>query len=466
MMQPHVSESAFEPPCQQTSLKSSDSSESPDSSISSVGVALIGLGTVGSGVYKLLAQENVQGHLPVGIRGIAVRNPNKVRVLERNVEHASFSDPQALIHRDDVQIVVETMGGITDAYDCVKAALLAKKHVVTANKALIATHGSELFELARKHQVRLLFEGAVAGGIPVMMPLKLSLAANRIEAIAGILNGTTNYILTQMATAGLSFEEALEQAQSLGFAEADPTSDVEGEDAAFKLSILASMGFQQHVMPQAVHRHGITTVSALDIENAQTLDYTVKLIALAQKVEASETHPECLTLRVQPMLVPASHPLARIDNEYNAVWIRGHAVGDVMFSGKGAGELPTASAVTADILAIARDLAAGNDPIAGMKIPAMPEAVIQPIEQSASRYYVRVTTLDQPSVIGHLGLACGAAGVSLESVMQRGISPNATASIMLLTHRVTHAQMKQALENMRANGSIQQIDCVLAVLPC
>jgi homoserine dehydrogenase len=430
-----------------------------------VGVALLGLGTVGTGVYKLLTQDNVQGQLPLKIQGISVRHPSKYRDVVLNAEHVEYAAPESLIQRDDVQIVVEVMGGITDAYEIVKAALMAGKHVVTANKALIATHGRELFELARNQNVRLLFEGAVAGGIPVMMPLKLSLAANRIEAIAGILNGTTNYILTQMATGGLSFEAALQQAQALGFAEADPTSDVEGEDAAFKLSILASMSFHQQVMPESVHRHGITSVSALDIENARTLDYTIKLIALAQKVKAPDGISECLTLRVQPMLVPTSHPLARIDNEYNAVWIRGHAVGDVMFSGKGAGEMPTASAVAADILAIARDLANGNDPITGMKIEAMPDATIQPIEQSLNRYYVRVTTPDQPSVIGHLGLACGAAGVSLESVMQRGISPNATASIMLLTHTVSHQQMKQALENMRGNGSIQKIDCVLAVLP-
>ncbi|MEB3245639.1 MAG: homoserine dehydrogenase [Vampirovibrionales bacterium] len=427
-------------------------------------IGLLGLGVVGTGVYKLLMQDGVQGALPVTIGPVAVRNQQKTRDIEQE-SSLTLADAEAIVRDPEVAIVVEVMGGLEPAFTLVKTALSQGKHVVTANKALIATHGPELFELARSKNVRLLFEGAVAGGIPVIMPLKLSLAANRIEAIAGILNGTTNYILTQMAENGLDYQIALQQAQAKGFAEADPTSDVEAEDAAFKLSILATMAFRQQVMPPQIHRHGITAITADDISNARSLGCVIKLIALASK-----NAQDALELRVQPMLVPASHPLASISNEYNAIWIRGHAVGDVMFSGKGAGEQPTASAVTADILAIARDLASGNEPIPGMAMAAMPAASIQPPDLSENRYYIRVTTLDEPSVIGHMGLACGEAGVSLQSVMQQGTQPAqnnlpATASIMLLTHQVSHQAVRNVIAKLETLPSIVSIGSVLPVLP-
>ncbi|HEY9745981.1 MAG TPA: homoserine dehydrogenase, partial [Oculatellaceae cyanobacterium] len=388
-----------------------------------------------------------------------VRDRNKTRdIMDLDLELLS-QDPFEVVRDPQTQIVVELMGGADLAKKLVVEAIQNGKHVVTANKELIAKFGPELFELARQHNVRLLFEGAVAGGIPIIMPLKLSLGANRIQQIAGILNGTTNYILTKMTREGWGFEEALKEAQEKGFAEADPTNDVEGFDVAYKISVLSHIAFKQTVDPTKIYRQGITNITSQDIQIAKDLGYVIKLIGLA-RMEADER----LDIRVHPMLIDEKHPLANTQNEFNAVFVKGDAVGDVMFYGRGAGEMPTASAVAADILAIATGLLKGNEPIPSMAIDAASPANLMPVEETTNRYYLRLNTQDRPKVIGQLGIACGDAGVSLESVMQKGTNPDGTASIVLITHEVTERQMNQALETIRGQGSVQEIGCLLRVL--
>lgn len=417
-------------------------------------IGMIGLGTVGSGVFKIF-RDNPD----IFFQKIAVRDASKTRNIN-DLDTALLSqDPHAIVRDPETDVVVELMGGAELAKSLVVEALNNGKHVVTANKELIAKHGPELFDLARKNNVRLLFEGAVAGGIPIIMPLKLSLGANRIQEVAGILNGTTNYILTKMTQEGWSFEQALKEAQAKGFAEADPTNDVEGFDVGYKISVLSLIAFKQVIDPLAIHREGITRITAVDIQNARELGYVIKLIGLAK--EAADGR---LDIRVHPMLISNEHPLSNVQNEFNAIFVKGDAVGDVMFYGRGAGEMPTASAVAADILAIATGLLKGNEPIPSMVIDPATPARLLPVAETRSKYYLRLNTKDKPKVIGHLGNACGDAGVSLEAVMQKGINPDGTASIVLLTQEVSESQMNQALETIRQQESTSEIGCMLRVL--
>lgn len=430
------------------------SAKSPGNGNDRVIIGMIGLGTVGSGVFKIF-RDNPD----IFFQKIAVRDASKNRNIDDLDAELLSQDPHAVVRDPETDVIVELMGGAELAKDLVVEALNNGKHVVTANKELIAKHGPELFDLARKNNVRLLFEGAVAGGIPIIMPLKLSLGANRIQEIAGILNGTTNYILTKMTQEGWSFEQALKEAQAKGFAEADPTNDVEGFDVGYKISVLSLIAFKQVIDPLAIHREGITNITAVDIQNARELGYVIKLIGLAK-----ETTDGRLDIRVHPMLISNEHPLSNVQNEFNAIFVKGDAVGDVMFYGRGAGEMPTASAVAADILAIATGLLKGNEPIPSMIIDPATPAKLLPVSETRSKYYLRLNTKDKPKVIGHLGNACGDAGVSLESVMQKGINQDGTASIVLLTQEVSESQMNQALETIRQQESTSEIGCMLRVL--
>ncbi len=428
-----------------------EQSRTPDTRVV---IGMIGLGTVGSGVFKIF-----RDHPDIFFQKIAVRDASKIRNIDDVDTELLSQDPFAVVRDPETQVVVELMGGAELARELVTEALNHGKHVVTANKELIAKFGPELFDLARKNNVRLLFEGAVAGGIPIIMPLKLSLGANRIQRVAGILNGTTNYILTKMTQEGWTFERALSEAQAKGFAEADPTNDVEGFDVAYKISVLALIAFKQVVDPLSIFREGITRITAEDIQHARELGYVIKLIGLAQMEDDGR-----LDIRVHPMLVPNEHPLSNTQNEFNAIFVKGDAVGDVMFYGRGAGEMPTASAVAADILAIATGLLKGNEPIPSMIIDPATPANLLPMSETTSKYYLRLNAQDRPKVVGHLGNACGDAGVSLEALMQKGINPDGTASIVLLTKSVTEQQMNQALESIRGQASTAEIGCLLRVL--
>ena len=308
-----------------------------------VNIGLIGLGTVGSGVVKTLEKfENIH------ISKIAVRDITKKRNINGLDESVLTDNPYDIVNAEDIQIVVEVMGGVNPALELIKTAIKNKKHIVTANKELLAKHGDELYELANENNVVILYEAAIAGGIPIIMPIKTILAANEISQVAGILNGTTNYILTKMEKDKVSYQEVLKEAQMLGYAEADPTGDVEGFDAAYKIATLASLAFHQKVDINKIYKEGITKISTDDMQVAKELGYKIKLIAFAKEAQDGK-----LDVRVQPMFVPVSNVLSEIDNVTNAVLLDGFPVGEIMFVGAGAGEFPTASSVCGDILAIA-----------------------------------------------------------------------------------------------------------------
>ncbi len=446
-------------------------------------IGLAGLGTVGRGVYKTLLKHPLTDSGFLKINTVAARNKQKAEATLHNIHGLFAPQPASSIQSPDtlpmvttetlkmasdpnLDLIIEVMGGVDVAKTLVETALNNGKHVVTANKELIAKHGPALFRLAEERGACLLFEGAVAGGIPIILPLQLSLAGNQVIEIAGILNGTTNYILSQMSDSGWDYQQALQAAQAKGFAEADPTNDVEGYDTAYKIAILASIAFKKQVPLDAIYCKGMTQISALDIQNARELGFVIKLLGRCRWQEADDA----LDVRVHPVLVPLDHPLASIQQEYNAVWVQGDAVGDVMFSGRGAGELPTASAVCGDVLLIANSLQESSEPasqdrplLKAMRFQNHEAAKMLAITETINRYYIRLNTLDEPGVIGNLGHACGMAEVSLETVLQKKIEADGTASIVLITHDVTEQQMRQALDTIIGQSTTQSIGAVLRV---
>jgi homoserine dehydrogenase len=435
----------------------------PGAARKTIGVALLGFGTVGQGVYQLLSRHSGLKLLGIGVRQLDKERPELEARLAATGDAALkqyktylTTELESLLAHPELDVLVEVAGGVETAAYWVEEALKRGKSVVTANKELIAKKGNALAALARQHGGALLFEAAVAGGIPILLPLKQCLAANQVKQIAGILNGTTNYILTRMMQDGWDFKEALAQAQARGFAEADPSSDVEGYDAAYKISILAALAFGQFVDVSRVYVEGITNITAIDIENARRLGFTIRLLGLARQSSPGEP----LDVRVHPMLVENTHPLASIHNEYNAVWVDGDAVGDCMFYGRGAGMFPTASAVCGDLFALAQDLSAGNMPQTAMQVSWEQTAELKPLKAVESRFYIRLSTKDLPGVIGELGKF----GISLESVLQQPVQQDKPASILLITHSVSEQAMRQTLEKIAMQETTKSIDCVLRVL--
>ena len=416
-------------------------------------IGLIGLGTVGSGVVELLRDDP-----RFQIRRIAVRDLNRQRTVDLTGLRVT-SDPFELVSDPEIDVLIEVAGGLSPARELVTAAIRSGKHVVTANKALIATYGTEIFALARHHGVVVLFEAAVAGGIPIISTLQRGLAANRITRIAGIVNGTTNYILTRMERAQLPFEAALGEAQAAGYAEADPTDDIEGNDVAYKIAILAALAFNARVKSDDIYRQGITRITDLDIRLAAEFGYRIRMIGLGQPAEGGN-----LDIRVHPMLIPHSHPLAGVEGVNNAIFIRGSAVGEIMLFGPGAGRLPTASAVVGDLVNLA----------SALEIPGFcrylqtqtdsGEGRILPIDETANAYYVRLQARDIPGVIGRLGTAFGDHQVSLHSITQKGVAADGSATIILLTHRVLERQVQGAIDQIRSQETTQEIGVVLRVL--
>jgi homoserine dehydrogenase len=417
-------------------------------------IGLLGLGTVGTGVVKLLS-ANPQ----FDIRAIAVRDLNKPRDLDL----ASFrvtNNAFELADDPEIEILAEVAGGVGTVYEVVKRAITNGKHIITANKEMIAKHGPEIFELANRHNVTVFFEAAVGGGIPLISTMQRGLQANRIYKVAGIVNGTTNYILTMMEQEKKSFADALQEAQEKGFAEADPTDDVEGNDVAYKITILASLAFQSPVEVGKVYRQGISKISDLDIQLAREFGYRIKMIGLAQPVEGKDQ----IDVRAHPMLVPLHHPLAGVEGVNNAIFINGSAVGEIMLSGPGAGQFPTASAVVGDIFNLVSALKLPD--FARYFQPAMNAVTteIANIEETTNAYYIRLETADVPGVIGHLGLACGEHGVSLLGLVQKGVTKEGVATIVLLTHQVRESKMQAALNDIRNQSSTKDIPVVLRVL--
>lgn len=414
-------------------------------------VGILGLGTVGTGVVKLLSRDP-----RFRIKWVAVRDKTK----PRDVDLSSIivtQHPNEVVNDPEVEIVVEVAGGIEHIFDSIKRAIHSGKHIVTANKEMIARHGSEIFQLAHLNNVTVLFEAAVGGGIPLISTIQRGLQANEISSVAGILNGTTNYILTAMEERGQTFEEALVGAQQLGFAEANPTNDVEGFDVAYKITILASLAFGRFVDASLVHRQGITRISDLDISMAREFGYRIKMIGLARRGNG------CLDVRAHPMLVPLHHPLASVEGASNAIFISGSAVGEVMLVGPGAGQMPTASAVVGDLINLASALRLPD--FAPYFQPAIhsEEVPLCSIEDSESAFYIRLETQDTPGVIGNIGHALGGHQVSVHSLLQRGITQAGAATIILLTHRASERNVARAIREIEAQASTKQVGVLLRV---
>lgn len=416
-----------------------------------INVGILGLGTVGTGVVKVLSNQE-----KIKIKKIAEKDLNKKRDI--NVDGLLTADAMEVIQDPEISIIIEVIGGTSPAFDFVTAAIKSGKHVVTANKELLAKRGTEIFQLATKHNVTVLYEASVGGGIPIIMPVKQSLAANKVQSIAGILNGTTNYILTKMEQDKLEFADVLAEAQALGYAEADPTSDIEGHDAAYKIAILASISFGQRIDIAKIYCEGISKISPVDIAYASELGYKIKLIAMAKLTESKK-----LDVRVHPALVSKTHPLASINGVTNALSVYGDAVGEVNFSGPGAGQMPTASAVVGDILAIAREMNKTDNVLPSMRCNHTNEADIMPIEDTVSSFYVRFNSMDKPGVIGHMGQACGNHGVSLSGVIQKDMLDGGCARIILLTHEVKESSMQAAIKEISQHYSTKEIANVIRV---
>lgn len=426
-----------------------------------VKLGILGLGTVGTGTVQLL-QDTVGRHpllQEIEIYRVGVRSLSKPRTVELP-EGVITTDLEAIVNDPAVDIVVEVMGGLEPARSLILKALSNGKHVVTANKAAIARFGAEIFTAANQAGVYVMLEAAVGGGIPVIQPLKQSLSVNQINAVTGIVNGTTNYILTRMQTEGSNFDDVLADAQRLGYAEADPTADVDGLDAADKIAILASLGFGGRIHLEDVYCEGIRQVSKTDIAYAEKLGFVIKLLAIAKRMTPSSP----LSIRVHPTLVPKAHPLASINGVYNAILVEGEPIGQVMFFGPGAGAGATASAVSADILNLVATLktsTANPNPLLACRHQDYCE--IAPIAELITRFYARFLTKDQPGVIGKLGTCFGNFGVSLESIVQTGFQRE-LAEIVVVTHDVQEGDFRQALTEIRHLEAIDSIPSILRVL--
>ncbi|HYW20951.1 MAG TPA: homoserine dehydrogenase [Nodularia sp. (in: cyanobacteria)] len=426
-----------------------------------VKLGILGLGTVGTGTVQLL--QDLVGRNPllqsVEIYRVGVRSLDKIRDVELPVDVLT-TDLEAIVNDPAVDIVVELIGGLEPARSLILQALNNGKHVVTANKAAIARFGAEIFTTANQAGVYVMLEAAVGGGIPVIQPLKQSLSVNRINTITGIVNGTTNYILTRMQTEGSNFSDVLADAQKLGYAEADPTADVDGLDAADKIAILASLGFDGRINLEDVYCEGIRQVSKTDITYAEKLGFVIKLLAIAKQY--SDSSP--LSVRVHPTLVPKAHPLASVNGVYNAILIEGEPIGQVMFFGPGAGAGATASAVTSDILnlvAVLKTSTTNPNPL--LTCGHQDYCQIAPITELVTRFYARFLTKDQPGVIGKLGTCFGNYGVSLESVVQTGFHEG-LAEIVVVTRDVREGDFRQALTEIRNLEAIDSIPSLLRVL--
>lgn len=400
-------------------------------------IGLLGSGTVGTGVVQVLKQNTDEISQKAGtlieIKKILVRSLTKKRPALAGIELTD--DINDILRDEDIDIVVELMGGLHPAREYMLRAMKAGKHVVTANKDVVAQFGKDMFDAAKDNRVEFLFEASVGGGIPIITPLKESLTANRITEVMGIVNGTTNYMLTQMTNYGRDYESALQEAQEMGYAEANPAADVEGFDAARKAAILASLAFNTRVTLDDVSVEGITHITPQDIDYARELGYVIKLLAIAKDSDKG------VDVRVHPAFLKKNHPLAAVNDVFNAIFIKGNAIGDAMFYGRGAGALPTASAVVADIIAIAREIVKGI--YAAVDCSAFTVKPLCPLEETESSYYIRLLVADQPGVLGTIATVFGDQGVSLKSVIQtRRVRDE--AEIVAITHHVLHKRLLQA----------------------
>jgi len=414
----------------------------------SIGVGLMGLGTVGGGVAKALSdKDRVVAEAvgcPVVLRKILEQRPVAVepRLLTKDVREI-LTDPE-------IDIVIEVLGGEHPAVDYIKEALLSGKHVVTANKEVIAKHGAELQAMAKDKGLALQFEASVGGGIPLLLPLQHGLLANEISTIYAIINGTTNYILTRMSQECMGFGEALKKAQELGYAEADPTNDVEGRDATYKLAILASVGFHTAVRPEQIYCEGISRLAEPDFRYAKELGYEIKLLAIAKQAGG------VVEARVHPVFIPEDFLLAKVSGVYNAIQVEGDLVGKLIFYGRGAGAQPTSSAIISDVIAVGQSIASGK------KVPSVMRQVqpkpVRPVSELQTRYYLRMTVADQPGVLAQIAKILGDGSISIASVIQKEADvATQTATIVIMTHPAREEFMQRALAEMKKLPAVMEI---------
>lgn len=417
-------------------------------------IGLLGLGTVGTGVYKLIGRRADIMDKTIGaeleIKKILVHNMNKKR---EGIDPSLLTDDwREIIEDDEIQIVVEVMGGMEPAKTIILEALRAGKNVVSANKDLIAEEGRILLDTAQENGKDFLFEAAVAGGIPIIRPLKQCLAANEISDVLGIVNGTTNYILTKMFEDGMEFEDALRQAQELGYAEADPTADVEGLDAGRKVAIMASIAFHSRVVFSDVYTEGITKITAADIEYAREFDSVIKLLGVARSTETG------IEVGVYPMMIGKDHPLASVRDSFNAVFIHGDAVDDAMFYGRGAGEMPTASAVVGDVIDAARDLAYGCT--GRISCTCYRQIPVKDFGEVENKFFLRMQVENRPGVLAQIACVFGEHNVSIARVVQKNARKD-QAELVIVTEKVKEKHMKNALGELGGMDSISEISSVI-----
>ncbi len=411
-----------------------------------INVGIIGYGTVGTGTARILIENSDVIEEKTGLR------INLLSIADLDIERdRGLKLPPGVLTRDvsdvldnkDIDVVVELIGGIEPAKDFILRALRNGKHVITANKALLATEGREIFEEARKNSVSVGFEAAVAGGIPIIKVVRESLVANRIISIYGIINGTSNYILTKMTEDGVDFSDALSEAQELGYAEADPTFDIEGTDSAHKLAILASLAFGIPLSYDKIHTEGITNLSSQDIEFARELGYKIKLLAIAKSVDGA------VELRVHPTMVPENYLISNVDGVLNAVYVMGDAVGETLYYGRGAGDMPTGSAVVSDIVDLARDIKNNGCPTGGIDfIGKRSDLEIKPMGDIESMYYFRFTALDRPGVLSRISGILGGHNISIAAVIQKGRSAGGAVPLVVLSHKARERDVLKALEEI------------------
>ncbi|HEY9678307.1 MAG TPA: homoserine dehydrogenase [Drouetiella sp.] len=413
-------------------------------------VGMIGLGTVGSGVVRLLEQQR-----HIALKKVAVKDLKK----ERSIKPACpvVTDVHEVIDDPEIEILIEVMGGEQPALDFIKRAIDKRKHVVTANKEVLAKHGPELFQLAKKKGVAIFFEASVAGGVPLISTISKGLEANQFSCVMGILNGTTNFILSKMEEDKESYADALKKAQALGFAEADPTNDVDGYDVAYKLSILAALSYQRFAKPTEIYREGIRNVSAEDMAQAQEFGYRIKLVGSARRAENGK-----VDVRVHPMMVPINHALASVSGGNNGIVVQGDAVGEIIMVGPGAGMMPTASAIVGDTINLASalqlpDFASYFQP----KIESEWGTTADPGDWSCP-FYLRFSVNDTPGVIGRIGTIFGAHKISIQSIFQRGVE-EVGARIVIFTHEVKNSQMQNAIEELKKCDFLRELESQIRI---
>jgi homoserine dehydrogenase len=420
-----------------------------------VRIGLLGCGTVGGGVVTLLTREaddiTARTGATLEITRVAVRDPGRDRQLPLAPELFT-ADPWAVVESDEVDVVVEVMGGLDPADALVRRALALGKPVVTANKELVAAAGPELYDAAHEAGVDLAYEAAVAGAIPIIKPLKESLAGDHVTRVVGILNGTTNYILTRMTEEGAGYEEVLAEAQRLGYAEADPTADVGGHDAAAKCAILASLAFDTAVHGEDVFREGIDRVTSTDLRVADRLGYVVKLVGIASEVD------DAIGVRVHPVFLPKEHPLASVREAFNAVYVEAEAAGELMFYGRGAGSLPTASAVVGDVIDVSRNLL---QTARGARESVHRAKPIRPMAELRTQYYVLLDVDDQPGVLADVARTFGDHGVSIAQVWQEGHGDS--AQLVLITHRAREGDLQATVDALAVMAGVRSVASVLRV---